>query len=151
MLDVPPARRALVLAVAIVSVLAVALPAVAAESASSKRPTAAAVKRALTKTWGTDYKTSVDTVTVQFKSLRLLTTRRSVPNRDFIEPGKWVTPVAAVFDQKTVRRSYDILSDTNTRECSIYRVNFTGIFWRGDFGWSYKNRDVASKRTSSSC
>jgi hypothetical protein len=151
MLEVPPARRALVLAVAVLAVLAVALPAAAADSASSKRPTTVSVKRALTKTWALDYKTSVDTVALTFKSLRLLTTRRSVPNRDFIEPNKWVTPVAAVFDQKTVRRSYDILSDKNTVSCFVYRVNFTGIFWRGDFGWSYKNRDVTSKRISESC
>jgi len=150
MLCVSPARRALVAAVAALAVLALALPATAAESAS-KRPTTASVKRALTKTWALDYNNSVETVTLHFKSLKLLTTRPSVPNGDFIEPGKWVTPVAAVFDQKTVRRSHDILSGKDTRECSIYRVNFTGIFWRGDFGWSYKNRDVTTKRISSSC
>jgi hypothetical protein len=33
----------------------------------------------------------------------------------------------------------------------IYRRNFTGIFWHGDFGWTSKNRDVTFKRIADGC
>lgn len=152
MLDLSTARRALLLAAGAIATLAFAVPAqTATDATTGNRPTPTVVKRALTKTWALDYNNSVDTVTLRFRSLKLLATRKAVPYRDFVEPNKWVTPVAAVFDQKTVRRSHDILSGKDTRDCWIYRVSFTGIFWKGDFGWTYKNRDVTSKRISNSC
>lgn len=69
----------------------------ATESATATRPTVIIAKRALTKTWDLDRETSVDKVTLTFRSLQLLTTRRAIPT-DFVE-GAWVTPVASVFDQ----------------------------------------------------
>ena len=146
------APRALVPAVALAALLATAVPAhTAVESPSATRATSVVVKRSLTKTWALDYQSSVDKVTLTFKNVKLLMTRRAVPYRDLVEPNVWITPVAAVFDQKTVRRSHDILTGQTVRSCWIYRVNFTGIFWKGDFGWTYKNRDVKTKRISSSC
>jgi hypothetical protein len=141
-----PALRPLALAAVILPVLAVAPAQARTEATASKRPSAVIVKRGLTKTWALDYNNSVDKVTLTFRSLQLLPTRRAVPYRDFVEPGKWVTPVASVFDQKTITMSPNILTGQTDRTCRIYRVNFTGIFWRGDFGWTYKNRNVKTKR-----
>lgn len=143
-------RRALTLVVS-ASVLASLVPAAALAAPSSGtavRPSVAIVKRGLTKTWDLDKETSVDKITLVWRSVKLLKTRKAVPYRDFVEPGKWVTPVTAVFDQKTVRTSYDVLNDTEIRSCFTYRVTFSGIFWKGDFGWKYKNRDVTAKQTA---
>jgi hypothetical protein len=144
-------RPLLLAAVLSVAVLAAAPAKGAFESSAATRPTVTIVKRGLTKTWDLDRENSVDKVTLSFKSVRLLKTRRAVPNRDFIEPNAWVTPVAAVFDQKIVTLSPNILTGGTDRYCLIYRVSFTGIFWKGDFSWTYKNRDVNARRVTDSC
>ena len=141
--------RPLLLAATVFGVFAVAPAAAQRESTAATRPTGAIVKRALAKTWDLDRENSVDKVTLTFRSLRLSTTRRAV-STDFVE-GAWVTPVASVIDQKIVTLSPDILDGGTDRYCLVYRVNFTGIFWKGDFGWSYKNRNVTTKRISSTC
>lgn len=144
-------RPLLVAAVLAVVSLAVSPANAAFEAASATRPTAATVKRGLAKTWDLDRENSVDKITLTFRSVKLLQTRRAVPYRDFVEPNAWVTPVAAIFDQKIVTLSPNILTGKTDRYCLIYRVNFTGIFWRSDFGWAYKNRDVKTKRVADSC
>jgi hypothetical protein len=138
---------------AVLALLSVAVsPASAAfESSAATRPTATIVKRGLTKTWDLDRENSVDKVTLTFKNVKLMQTRRAVPARDFVEPNAWVTPVAVTFDQKIVTLSPNILTGKTDRYCLIYRVNFTGIFWKGDFGWSYKNRDIKTRRVADSC
>ena len=137
---------------AVLAVAVAAAPANAAfESSAATRPTAGIVKRGLTKTWDLDRENSVDTITLAFKSVRLLQTRRAVPSRDYVEPNAWVTPVAAIFNQKIVTLSPNILTGQTDRYCVLYRVNFTGIFWKGDFGWSYKNRDIQTRRVAGSC
>ena len=144
-------RRALarvsMLVLVLVLVLAVAV-APAGASPNAERPTAAMVKRGLTKVWDTDAENSVDKITLTFRSLKILRTRRAITT-DFVESA-WVTPVTAVFDQRTVRTSTDILNGGATiRSCSVYRVSFVGIFWKGDVGWSFKNRDTKAKALSS--
>ena len=143
-------RRALTLlaAVSVLASLSAAPAGAATDATTATRPTVAIVKRGLTKTWDLDKENSVDKITLVWRSVNLLPTRKAVPYRDFVEPGKWVTPVSAVFDQKTVRTSYDVLNDTEIRTCMTYRVTFTGIFWQGEFGWTYKNRNVSSKQTA---
>lgn len=133
--------------------LLVAAPSAVAGTASTsstaaERPTVSIVKRGLTKFWDTDQENSVDKITLQFRKLSLRTTRRSVPGRDIVE-SDWVTPVVAVFDQRTVRTSTDILNGGTIRSCFVYRVSFNGIFYRGDFGWAFKNRDTKTTRLSS--
>jgi hypothetical protein len=113
------------------------------------RPGAAVVKRALVKVWDLDRENSVDKITLTFKSLKLMPTRRAIPP-DLVE-GTWVTPVASVFLQRIVTTSPNILTGGTDRYCLTYRVNFTGIFWKGDFGWMFKNRNVIAKRISSTC
>jgi hypothetical protein len=147
------AWRPLLLAAVFVAVavaVAVATPAQAStESATVTRPTVPIVKRVLTKTWDLDRENSVDKVTLTFRSLRLLTTRAAIPT-DFVE-GRWVTPVASVFDQKIVTLSPNILNGGTDRYCLLYRVTFTGIVWKGDFGWMAKNRNVTTRRISNTC
>jgi hypothetical protein len=137
------------LAATVVAVFAGAPAQAQPESSVAVRPTVTIVKRALTKTWDRDRENSVDKVTLTFRNLRLATTRRATP-ADFVE-GAWVTPVASVIDQKIVTLSPNILTGGTDRYCELYRVNFTGIFWKGDFGWAYKNRNVTTKRISSNC
>ena len=144
-----PTLRPLLLAATVVSVLAVPAAQAAPESATVTRPSLTIAKRLLTKTWDLDRENSVDKITLSFRSLRLLTTRRAIPT-DFVE-GSWVTPVASVFDQKIVTLSPNILTGTTDRYCVLYRVNYTGIVWKGDFGWMHKNRQVTAKRISSAC
>jgi hypothetical protein len=148
MKPVTHAARPLALAVA-VSLLAVTAAQAAPESTTATRPTVATVKRILTKTWDLDQENSVRKVTLTFRSLKLLTTRRAIPT-DFVE-GPWVTPVAAVFDQRSVTTSPNILTGGTDYYCTTYRVTFTGIFWKGDFGWAGKNRNVRTTRLSSTC
>lgn len=142
-------RRVLVL----VSLLAlVAMPtAVGATSsdtsATAERPTVTIVKRGLTKFWDTDQENSVDTITLKFLRLNVLGTRKAVPGRDIVE-STWVTPVTAVFDQRMVRTSTDILNGGTIRSCFLYRVSFNGIFYRSDFGWTFKNRNTKTTRLS---
>lgn len=140
------------LALASLAVL-VAAPSAVAENASTsataaERPTVSLVKRGLTKFWDTDQENSVDKITLRFRSVKLLPTRRAVPGRDIVE-SDWVTPVAAVFDQRTVRTSTDVLNGGTIRSCFLYRVSFNGIFYRGDLGWTFKNRDTKTTRLSS--
>lgn len=116
-------------------------------SAKAERPTVAIVKRGLTKFWDTDQESSVDTVTLKFRRVKVLATRKAIPGRDIVESA-WVTPVVAVFDQRTVRTSTDILNDSTIRSCFLYRISFNGIFYKGDFGWTFKNRDTKTKRLS---
>lgn len=144
-------RRGLVPAAVVGLTLVLSAPVAASTSSTSVtgRPSVAVVKQGLTKFWDRDQETSVDKITLRFRSLRLHGTRRAVPTRDFVESTKWVTPVSAVFDQRTVRTSQDILNGGTIRSCFVYRVTFTGIFWQGDFGWTFKNRDVKTKRLSS--
>lgn len=144
-------RRVLALASAIVLVLAASVStATAARSATAaERPSVTTVKRGLARFWDTDQENTVDKITLVFRSVKLLPTRRSIPTRDFVE-GDWVTPVTAVFDQRTVRTSTDILNGGATiRSCFVYRVSFVGIFWKGDFGWAFKNRDTKTRQVSS--
>lgn len=141
--------RSVLLAATLVAVFTVAPAQAQTESSAAVRPTVTIVKRSLTKTWDLDRENSVDKVSLTFRSLRLLTTRRAIPT-DFVE-GAWVTPVASVIDQKIVTLSPNILTGGTDRYCALYRVNFTGIFWKGDFGWMHKNRNVITKRISSSC
>jgi hypothetical protein len=136
--------------VAFVLAVLTAAPAQAqTEGATVTRPTVKIVKRLLTKAWDTDQENSVDKITLNFRSLQLMATRRAIPT-DFVE-SRWVTPVKSVFDQRTVTTSPNILTGTIDVSCAIYRVNFTGIVWKGDFGWMYKNRNVTAKRISSTC
>lgn len=129
---------------------AIVAPAGAETKASAvERPSSTVVKRSLVKVWDRDRENSVDKITLTFKSLKLLTTRRAIPG-DLVE-GAWVTPVASVFLQRTVTTSSNILTGGVDRYCLTYRVNFTGIFWKGDFGWMFKNRNVTTKRISSTC
>ena len=141
--------RSMLLAATLVAVVTVAPAQAQPESSAAVRPTVTIVKRALSKTWDLDRENSVDKVSLTFRSLRLLTTRRAIP-ADFVE-GAWVTPVVSVIDQKIVTLSPNILTGGTDRYCVLYRVNFTGIFWKGDFGWMYKNRNVITKRISSNC
>jgi hypothetical protein len=142
-------RRVLVLA----SLLALAITATAAGAAASdaavsaERPSVAVVKRGLTKFWDTDQENSVDKITLTFRKLSVLATRKAIPGRDIVE-SDWVTPVSAVFDQRTVRTSSDILNGGTIRSCFLYRVTFNGIFYRGDFGWTFKNRATKTTRLS---
>lgn len=143
------ASRVLVL----VTLLALCVTSVAAGASSSakattaERPTMTVVKRGLTKLWDTDAETSVDRITLKFLRLTILPTRKAVPGRDIVESA-WVTPVTAVFDQRTVRTSSDILNGGTIRSCFLYRVSFNGIFYKSDFGWTFKNRDTKTKRLS---
>lgn len=143
------ARRVLVL----VSLLALVGTATAAGATSSgtaataERPTVAVVKRGLTKFWDVDQENSVDKISLKFLRLHLLATRKAVPGRDIVESA-WVTPVTAVFDQRTVRTSSDILNGGTIRSCFLYRVSFNGIFYKSDFGWTFKNRDTKTTRLS---
>lgn len=143
------ARRLLVL----VSLLALVVTSTAAgatssgASATAERPSVTVVKRGLTKFWDTDQETSVDKISLKFLSLKVLATRKAVPGRDIVE-SNWVTPVTAVFDQRTVRTSTDILNGGTIRSCFLYRVSFNGIFYKSDFGWTFKNRDTKTKRLS---
>lgn len=116
-------------------------------AATAERPTATVVKRGLTKFWDTDQETTVDKITLKFLRLKILATRKAVPGRDIVESA-WVTPVTAVFDQRTVRTSSDILNGGTIRSCFLYRVLFNGIFYKSDFGWTFKNRDTKTKRLS---
>jgi hypothetical protein len=43
------------------------------------------------------------------------------------------------------------LEPTGDGQCLVYRWNWTGIFWKGDFGWTFKNRDVTFKRIADTC
>lgn len=144
------ARRVL----ALVSLLALVVTssAVAATSSSTsataQRPTVTVVKRGLTKFWDTGQETSVDKITLKFLRVKVLATRRAIPGRDIVESA-WVTPVVAVFDQRTVRTSTDILNGGTIRSCFLYRVSFNGVFFKGDFGWAFKNRNTTTKRLSS--
>jgi len=143
------ARRLLVL----VSLLALAVTSAAAGATSSgtaataERPAVKVVKRGLTKFWDTDQENTVDKISLKFLRVNVLATRRAVPGRDIVESA-WVTPVTAVFDQRTVRTSTDILNGGTIRSCFLYRVSFNGIFYKGDFGWTFKNRDTKTKRLS---
>ena len=141
-------RRSLLTAT-VVAIVAVPSAAAATESATATRPTVTIVKRVLTKTWDLDRENSVDKVTLTFRSMRLLSTRPAITT-DFVE-SRWVTPVATVFDQKIVTLSPNILTGVVDRYCLLYRVSFTGLFWKGDFGWMHKNRNVTTKRISSTC
>ena len=144
-----PARRVLVLA----SLLALVVTSTATAAASSgaaaaaERPTVAVVKRGLTRFWDTDQETSVDKITLTFRRLSVRATRRAVPGRDVVESA-WVTPVTAVFDQQTVRTSTDVLNGGTIRSCFLYRVSFNGVFYKSDFGWTFKNRDTKTTRLS---
>lgn len=144
------ARRALV--VASLLALVVSSTAVGAvhsgAAATAERPSLTIVKRGLTKFWDTDQENSVDRITLKFLRVKVLATRRAVPGRDIVESA-WVTPVIAVFDQRTVSTSTDILNGGTIRSCSVYRISFIGIFYKGDFGWAFKNRDTKTKRLSS--
>lgn len=143
------ARRLLVL----VSLLALVVTSTAAgatssgTSATAERPTVAVVKRGLAKFWDTDQENTLDKITLKFLRVNVLATRRAVPGRDIVESA-WVTPVTAVFDQRTVRTSSDILNGGTIRSCFLYRVSFNGIFYKSDFGWTFKNRDTKTKRLS---
>jgi hypothetical protein len=141
--------RLMLLAATVVAVFAVAPAQAQTDSSAAVRPTVTIVKRALTKTWDLDYENSVDKITLTFRSLRVLTTRRAIPN-DNVE-GRWVTPVASVFDQKVVTTSPNILTGGVDRRCLLYRVTYNGIFWKGDFGWMHKNRNTSAKRISNNC
>jgi hypothetical protein len=142
-------RRLLVL----VSLLALVITSAAAGATSSgtaataERPTATVVKRGLTKFWDTDQETSIDKITLKFLRLNILATRKAVPGRDIVESA-WVTPVIAVFDQRMVRTSSDILNGGTIRSCFLYRVSFNGIFYKSDFGWTFKNRNTKTTRLS---
>ena len=139
-----------VLFAALLAALAATMPAQGSSgSATVTRPTAPIVKKLLAKKWDLDRESSVGEVTLTFRSLRLLTTRTATPT-DFVE-GKWVTPVASVLDQRIVTLSPNILSGGTDRYCLLCRVTFTGIVWKGDFGWMAKNRDVTTKRISNTC
>ena len=116
-------------------------------SEAAERPSVTVVKRGLTKFWDKDQETSVDTITLKFRKVKVLATRRAIPGRDVVESA-WVTPVTAVFDQRTVRTSTDILNGGTIRSCFLYRVSFNGIFYKGDFGWAFKNRNTTTKRLS---
>ena len=142
------AWRVLALASTMVLVLGVSVSAATAaqSTATVERPSVATVKRGLTRFWDTDQENSVDKITLVFRSVKLHSTRRSIPTTDFVE-GDWVTPVTAVFDQRTVRTSTDILNGGATIK-SCY-VSFVGIFWKGDFGWAFKNRNTKTKQVSS--
>lgn len=144
-----PTLRPLLLAATVVAVLVVPPAQAATESATATRPSLTIAKRLLTKTWDLDRENSVDTITLTFRSLRLLATRSAIPT-DFVE-SSWVTPVTSVFDQKIVTLSPNILTGATDRYCVLYRVNYTGIVWKGDFGWMHKNRQVTTKRSSSAC
>ena len=141
--------RPMLLAGVTVAVFAVPPAQAQTESSAAVRPTVTIVKRALTKTWDLDHENSVDKITLTFKSLRVLTTRRAIP-ADNVE-SRWVTPVASVFDQKVVTTSPNILTGTVDRSCLLYRVTYNGIFWKGDFGWMHKNRNTSWKRISNNC
>ena len=143
------ALRPLLLAAVFVAFVATTPAQGSPGSATVTRPTAPTVKKLLTKAWDLDRENSVDKVTLTFRSLRLLTTRAAIPT-DFVE-GKWVTPVASVFDQKIVTLSPNILDGGTDRYCVLYRVTFKGIVWKGDFGWMAKNRNVTTKRVSNTC
>ena len=144
------ARRGLALAssLALAATLVAAGGTAPAASAAADRPTVAVVKRALTRFWDTDQETSVDRITLTFRKVNVLATRNAVPGRDIVEAAR-VTPVTAVFDQRTVRTSSDILNGGTIRSCFLYRVTFNGIFYKGDLGWVFKNRDTKTKRLSS--
>jgi hypothetical protein len=140
--------RVLALASTMVLVLGVSVSAATAAQATTtvERPSVATVKRGLVRFWDTDQENSVDKITLVFRSVKLLPTRRSIPATDVVE-GDWVT---AVFDQRTVRTSTDILNGGATiRSCYVYRVSFVGIFWKGDLGWAFKNRNTKTKLVSS--
>ena len=99
----------MLLAATLVAVVTVAPAQAQTESSAAVRPTVTIVKRALIKTWDLDRENSVDKVSLTFRSLRLLTTRRAIPT-DFVE-GAWVTPVVSVIDQKIVTLSPNILTE----------------------------------------
>ena len=144
------ARRCLVLASLLV--LAVAPSAAggnaAVAGAAAERPSVAIVKRGLTRFWDTDQENSVDKITLTFRKVKVFATRKAVPGRDIVE-SSWVTPVTAVFDQRTIRTSTDILNGGTIRSCFLYRVTFDGVFYRGDLGWTFKNRNTKTARLSS--
>ena len=144
------ARRALLVTslLALVATSTAAGAGLSSASATSERPTAAVVKRGLTKFWDVDKENSVDKITLRFRRLNVLATRKAVPGRDIVE-SVWVTPVTAVFDQRTVRTSTDILNGGTIRSCFVYRVSFNGVFYKSDFGWMFKNRDTKTTRLSS--
>lgn len=119
----------------------------ASAAAQAQRPTVTVVKRGLTKFWDTDQENTVDKITLKFLKVKILATRKAVPGRDIVE-STWVTPVSAVFDQRTVSTSSDILNGGTIRSCAVYRVFFNGIFYKSDFGWTFKNRDTKTKRVS---
>jgi hypothetical protein len=143
------AVRRVLLAAAVAALVATTPAQGSPGSATVIRPTTPIVKRLLTKTWDLDRESSVDKVTLTFRGLRLLTRRAAIPT-DFVD-GRWVTPVTSVFDQKIVTLSPNILDGGTNRYCLLYRVTFTGIVWKGDFGWMAKNRDVKTKRISDTC
>ena len=144
------ARRCLVLASLLVLVVAPSAAGgnAADAAAAAERPSVAIVKRGLTRFWDTDQENSVDKITLSFRRVKVLVTRKAVPGRDVVESA-WVTPVTAVFDQRTIRTSTDILNGGTIRSCFLYRVTFNGIFYRGEFGWAFKNRDTKAARLSS--
>lgn len=117
------------------------------EAATAERPSITVVKRGLTKFWDVDQENSVDKITLKFLRVKILATRSAIPGRDIVESA-WVTPVIAVFDQRTVSTSTDILNGGTIRSCAVYRISFNGIFYKGDFGWVFKNRDTKTKRLS---
>jgi hypothetical protein len=139
----------LVVLTTVVALLAIGPAQARPESATVTRPTVTIVKRLLTKQWDLDEENSVTKVTLTFRSLSLLRTRQAIPT-DYVE-SRWVTPVAGVIDQKMVTLSPNILNGGTDRYCYLYRINYTGIYWKGDFGWRGKNRNVTVKRISSSC
>lgn len=144
------ARSVLVLA----SLLALVVSSTAAGAvhsgvvATAERPSVTIVKRGLTKFWDTDQENTVDKISLRFLRVKILATRKAVPGRDIVESA-WVTPAIAVFDQRTVSTSTDILNGGTIRSCSLYRISFNGIFYKSDFGWAFKNRDTKTKRLSS--
>jgi hypothetical protein len=143
-------RRCLVLAslLALVVAPSAASNNAAVAEAAAERPSVAIVKRGLTRYWDTDQENSVDKITLTFRRVKVLATRRAVPGRDIVESA-WVTPVTAVFDQRTIRTSTDILNGGTIRSCFLYRVMFDGVFFRGEFGWAFKNRETRTTRLSS--
>jgi hypothetical protein len=139
----------LVLVATAVALLSVGPAQARPEAATVTRPTVTIVKRLLTKQWDTDEENSVTKVSLTFRSLALMRTRPAIPT-DYVE-SRWVTPVAAVIEQKSVTLSPNILTGETVRYCYLYRINYTGIYWKGDFGWRGKNRNVTTRRISSSC
>lgn len=111
----------------------VAVPAFGAGTAEAgkrklPRPTPTVIKKALTKTWDTEFEHSTGgpgTISLEFKSVRRGKTRRTFCG---FEPCIG-TPVKAVFVQ-TVRYT--------TGGVDVSRVVQQALFYRDDFGWKYR-------------